>query len=91
LTHELRKDKLTLGLHNTTEGHEENKATLKELKDKMKDMMKKAIEQSPNLGPAIGSTWGSKWHDLVWVCIRYWFHNDFKASKMPVDQIWYVD
>jgi hypothetical protein len=95
LAQELRNDELTdklliLEIQDTPK-EEEHLDTLKALKDKMKDMMRKAIEQNPDLGPAIDSIWGSEWRDLVWVCIGDWYYHDFKASKMPADQIWYVD
>lgn len=96
LAQELRNDELTgklltLDLQGTSGREDERAATLKTLKDKMKDMVRRAIEQSRDLGPAIDSIWGSEWRDLVWVCIGDWYYNDFKASKIPPDQIWYVD
>lgn len=96
LAQELRKDELTdrllaLESQETVEVKEEHAAVLKALKEKMKDMMKKAIQQNTDLGSAIDSIWGSEWRDLVWVCIGDWYYGDFKVSKMPADQIWYVD
>jgi hypothetical protein len=96
LARELRNNELTDKLKNLNEqdvgeADEEYVSTINALKEKMKDMMKGAIQQNPELGPAIDSIWGSKWRDLMWVCIGDWYYNDFKATKLPDDQIWYID
>jgi hypothetical protein len=92
----LRNDDLTDRLSNfnqrdTIEAKAEYDAILKSLKKKMKNMMRQAIVENEDLGAAIDSIHGGEMREMAWVFIGDWYYNDLKASRMPDDQIWYVD